>query len=87
MLERPLPHNVFIREGIGFLITGFYLFALPIILAKTFLKNMFVAYGPIRYTFLMLFGLSMFSLPIKMYLRWFFNLKYIIAIPEYFFNI
>jgi hypothetical protein len=29
----------------------------------------------------------MFSLPIKMVLRWTMNLKYIVAIPEYFFNI
>jgi hypothetical protein len=27
------------------------------------------------------------SLPIKMLLRWIFNLKYIVAIPEIFFNI
>ena len=32
-------------------------------------------------------ALTMISLPVKMYLRWFFNLKYLIAIPEYFFNI
>ena len=87
MLEKPLPQNVFLRESIGFLVTGFYLFVLPILLAKTVLKNMLYAYGPVRYTFIMLFGLSMLSLPIKMYLRWFFNLKYIVAIPEYFFNI
>jgi hypothetical protein len=30
--------------------------------------------------------LFMASLPIKMVLRWVFNLKYIIAIPEYFLN-
>ena len=29
----------------------------------------------------------MLALPLKMYLRWLFNLKYIIAIPEAFFNI
>ena len=87
MLEKPLPTNVFLRESAGFLVTGFYVFVLPILLAKTLLKNMFNAYGPVRYTFIMLFGLSMLSLPIKMYLRWFFNLKYIVAIPEYFFNI
>ena len=87
MLEQPLPQNVFIRESIGFIVTLVYLFALPILLAKTYFKNMFESYGPVRYTFLMLFGLSMLSLPIKMYLRWFFNLKYIVAIPEYFFNI
>ncbi len=31
--------------------------------------------------------LMMMSLPIKMLLRWIFNLKYIVAIPEFFFNI
>jgi hypothetical protein len=31
--------------------------------------------------------LLMLSLPIKMYLRWAFNLKYIVAFPEIFFNI
>jgi hypothetical protein len=29
----------------------------------------------------------MASLPIKMILRWTMNLKYVVAIPEYFFNI
>ncbi len=29
----------------------------------------------------------MAALPIKMVLRWVLNLKYIVAIPEYFFNI
>ena len=87
MLERPLPQNVFLRESIGFMVTGLYLFVLPVTLAKTFLKEMFYTYGPVRYTCIMILGLSMLSLPIKMYLRWFFNLKYIVAIPEYFFNI
>jgi hypothetical protein len=32
-------------------------------------------------------ALIMLSLPIKMYLRWIFNLKYIVAIPEIAFNI
>jgi hypothetical protein len=31
--------------------------------------------------------LCMVSLPIKMYLRWLFNMHYVVAIPEYFFNI
>jgi hypothetical protein len=29
----------------------------------------------------------MMSLPAKMLMRWIFNLKYVVAIPEYFFNI
>ena len=31
--------------------------------------------------------LMMMSLPLKMLARWLFNLKYIVAIPEFFFNI
>jgi len=31
--------------------------------------------------------LMMAALPAKMALRWAFNLKYIVGIPEYFFNI
>ena len=86
-LGQPLPSNILIRESVGFLITGIYIFVLPVVLAKTILKNMYETYGPTRYTFLMILGLSMLALPIKMYLRWFFNLKYIIGIPEWFFNI
>jgi hypothetical protein len=32
-------------------------------------------------------AISLGVLPIKMYLRWAFNLKYIVGIPEFFFNI
>jgi len=86
-LGQPLPSNILLRESIGFIVTGLYVIVLPVVLAKTFLKNMYKEYGPTRYTFLMILGLSMLSLPIKMYLRWIFNLKYIIGIPEWFFNI
>ena len=58
-----------------------------LLLAKTKLKHIYEHYGPVRYATMMLFGLTMFALPIKMYLRWTINLKYIIAIPEWFFNI
>ena len=86
-LNKALPTNALVRESMGFVAVFIYLGALPLILAKSLLKEMYKAYGPIRYSFLMFFGLSMLSLPIKMYLRWLFNLKYIIAIPEWFFNI
>ena len=87
MLKQPLPSNILLRESVGFLVTAFYVGILPVLLAKTFLKNMYKEYGPVKYTFIMIFGLSMLSLPIKMYLRWIINLKYIVAIPEWFFNI
>jgi hypothetical protein len=79
--------NILLREGPGFLLVFGYLFVLPILLSKTWLKNMFLAYGPVRYAFLCTFGLTMLSLPIKMFLRWTINLKYIVYIPEWFFNI
>jgi hypothetical protein len=43
--------------------------------------------GFIRYMVFANLMLWMAALPIKMVLRWAFNLKYIIAIPEWFFNI
>jgi hypothetical protein len=43
--------------------------------------------GFVRYITMINLLLFMMSLPIKMVLRWVFNLKYIVAIPEYFFNI
>ena len=86
-MGRGLPENILVREFIGFLVVGAYLFVSPFILAKTWLKEMYDAYGPTRYVALMTFGLVMLSLPLKMYFRWVVNLKYFIAIPEYFFNI
>ena len=87
LLNKGLPDNIILREFLGLGVVGFYLFILPVLLAKTWLKDMFEAYGPVRYVSLMVFGLVMFSLPIKMYLRWIFNLKYFVSIPEWFFNI
>ncbi|MBT3299490.1 MAG: cytochrome C [Candidatus Marinimicrobia bacterium] len=87
LLGQGMPANILLRESIGFLALVGYMGFLPILLAKTWLKNYFQEIGPVRYTFLMMFGLSMLALPIKMYMRWLFNLKYIIAIPEWFFNI
>ena len=42
--------------------------------------------GPRYYVGVVLF-LMMMSLPLKMLARWLFNLKYVVAIPEIFFNI
>ena len=82
-----MPKNILLRESMGFLVVFLYFTFIPLVLSKTLLKSMYQGYGPIRYGTLMFFGLSMLGLPIKMYLRWIFNLKYIVAIPEWFFNI
>ena len=59
---------------------------LPPLLAKTWLKDMYLKMGVARYSVFIVLIITALTLPIKMYLRWMFNLKYIIAIPEYFFQ-
>ena len=86
-LNQPLPKNFAIREIFGLVGATFYLVALPGILAKTFLKSYVEKLGLIRYSVFVILLLSMAGLPIKMYLRWTINLKYIISIPEFFLNI
>jgi hypothetical protein len=75
------------REAPGLILVFVYLFVLPPLLAKTVFRTYFIKMGFIRYIVMINLMLFMMSLPIKMVLRWVFNLKYIVAIPEYFFNI
>ena len=49
--------------------------------------QIFVKMGFIRFFMLVTLIQFMAALPIKMLLRWTINLKYIVYIPEYFFNI
>jgi hypothetical protein len=74
------------REIFGILLVLFYVFALPVILAKAWLKTYSSSWAAACCITVFLF-LMMMSLPIKMLLRWVINLKYIVGIPEFFFNI
>jgi hypothetical protein len=76
-----------IRELPGLLFVFVYLFVLPPLLAKTIFRGFFIRMGFMRYMMLITLIQFMAALPIKMVLRWSFNLKYIVFIPEYFFNI
>ncbi len=87
MLRTGLPKNMFVREVFGILAVVFYVVALPGILARTLLKRFHEKMGPWRYAVFVLLLLGMVALPIKMILRWTINLKYIVAMPEIFFNI
>jgi len=82
-----LPKNPIIREGFGFLVVLGYFLLIPPLLAKKWFKGFYTTLGPIRFHVMTFLLLCMAALPIKMVLRWLFNLKYIIGIPEYFFNI
>ncbi len=81
------PENIFQREAPGILVILGYFILVPPILGRLFFRDYIKQAGMVRY--LVLSGLLLFmaSLPIKMVLRWTLNLKYIVAIPEYFFNI
>ena len=86
-LGRALPKNWLLREAFGILLVLGYVFALPGLLAKRWFKSYYDKLGAARYYVTVFLFLMMISLPTKMLLRWIFTLKYIVAIPEFFFNI
>ena len=86
-LRQGLPSNWFIREIFGILLVLAYVFVLPVVLARSVFKEYYEKLGAPRYYVSAFLFLMMMSLPIKMLLRWIFNLKYIVGIPEFFFNI
>jgi hypothetical protein len=87
LLNVGLPKNIFLREIFGIIVTFVYLFATIPLITKKWGAGMLEKMGPIRYYLMIFLMLGMMSLPIKMYLRWFFNLKYILAMPEFELNL
>jgi hypothetical protein len=79
--------HILLREGPGILAVLLYFMVLPPLLALTIFRNFFQKMGFIRFMVFSNLVLWMAILPAKMVLRWLFNLKYIVAIPEWFFNI
>ncbi|MFO0965632.1 MAG: hypothetical protein U0793_08625 [Gemmataceae bacterium] len=77
----------FLRELPGIVLILGYLLLLPPLLAKTILRPFFIRMGFIRFFILVTLIQFMALMPIKMVLRWTINLKYIVFIPEAFFNI
>ena len=86
-LGRALPENWFIREFFGILLTLGYVGIVPVVLARTAFKRYYEKLGAPRFYVAVFLFLMMLSLPVKMLTRWLFNLKYVVAIPEFFFNI
>jgi hypothetical protein len=76
-----------VRELPGILLVLAYLLLLPPLLAKWGLRTFFIRMGFVRFFLLVNLIQFMAALPIKMVLRWTLNLKYIVYIPEWFFNI
>jgi hypothetical protein len=85
-LSMPLPKLWIIREAFGLILVLLYLGLAPAMAAGPFRRFYLKMGGPRYYVGAFLF-LTMLALPIKMVLRWLFNLKYIVHIQEIFFNI
>src|SRR4051794_15704676 len=77
-----LPHWL-VREWLGILLVVGYFFLVPVVLRATVLKRMYAQMGGIRYVVMTFLLLCMALMPIKMVLRWLFNLKYFIYLPEF----
>jgi hypothetical protein len=78
---------ILVREAPGIIVVLAYLLLLPPLLARTIMRPFFIRMGFIRFFLLVTLIQFMAALPIKMVLRWTLNLKYIVFIPEWFFNI
>jgi hypothetical protein len=77
---------ILVRELPGLVLVLGYFIMLPPLMAVTVFRKFYLRMGFIRYMVMANLLLFMASLPIKMILRWVLNLKYLIAIPEYFLN-
>jgi hypothetical protein len=86
MLGMPLPKLWPIREAFGIGLVLAYM-GLPPLLAAGPFRRFYLKMGAPRYYVGSFLFLVMMLLPIKMVLRWLFNLKYIVHIQEIFFNV
>jgi len=83
-----LPSHWLPREMFGIIFLLLYLFVLPVALSKVkYVKGFYEKMGPARYYVGMSLFLIMMLMPIKMYFRWAFNLKYFVHIQEFFLNV
>ncbi len=88
MLGVGLPSFWLVRELPGILLLLLYFVVLPVGLTKLqFFKRYYDDMGASRFYVGIGLFLTMMLLPIKMYLRWAFNLKYLVHIQEFFFNV
>ena len=87
LLNTGLPKNIFLREIFGIIFVGLYFVGTIPLITKKWGRNYINRMGSIRYYIMVFLLLGMALLPLKMYLRWFFTLKYILAMPEFELNL
>jgi len=83
--NNPLPLLPFwlVREWFGMALVLGYFLVTPAVLKGTVFKRMYENMGGIRYSIMVILLLFMALMPIKMVLRWLFNMKYFIYLPEF----
>ena len=82
-LGMPMPGNILLREILGVVAMVGYFGGLGFYGSRSQLgRSLVQSMGKLRYYFFLLLVLTMGLLPVKMYLRWLFNLKYLVAMPE-----
>ncbi|HYO76511.1 MAG TPA: hypothetical protein VE010_08610 [Thermoanaerobaculia bacterium] len=86
LFAMPLPKLWLIREAPGLILVLLYLGLAPALAFGPF-RRFYLKMGAARYYVGAYLFLTMLSLPIKMVLRWLFNLKYLVHIQEIFLNI
>ncbi|MDP6490404.1 MAG: hypothetical protein QGG69_01375 [Kiritimatiellia bacterium] len=84
LLNRPLPDNIIVREIFGIVLLGIHFLVVPPLLGVTVLKKFYSRMGNVKYAVFMFLSMAALTLPIKMFLRWTINLKYLVAIPGWF---
>ena len=97
-MARPMPPEgssfvtsmgyILVREAPGIaLVIGYFALVPPAMVScSKFFRHLYLKIGFIRFMILVNLLQMMALLPIKMVCRWSFNLKYFVAIGEYFFN-
>jgi quinol-cytochrome oxidoreductase complex cytochrome b subunit len=61
--------------------------AVGMLIPRVIFKNFYKSLGPVRYAIVMFFVIAMFFVPVKMVVRNFFKIKYIVSFPDFNFNI
>ncbi|MCC6581647.1 MAG: hypothetical protein IT440_14540 [Phycisphaeraceae bacterium] len=87
MLNQPLPDVPFVREAAGIAFVGAWLLVLPVILARTIMRRMYMQMGSLRFYIMAIHLVVMGLMTLKMPLRWLFNMKYFIYLPEFNLNL
>ncbi len=82
-----LPADPLLREAPGIVALLGWFLILPPLFGKTMLRGLVERMGVVRFNVFMHLLLWFGLLPLKMILRWTVNLKYIVGIPEWFFNV